>query len=503
MNQPDDILYLPAERLTGLSDALSGLTLGLEWAEDRGSFAILDCFDQRLRRTSRLLLRQDDRLVLFTAEGTVLEQPALGDARFVADFADGPVKAALADLSPLRALLDVTRGGIRNGRLALIDDEGKTHARADLRLLELDGGRSVVLAAPHGLRGYDKALRQLTDHLRDCGAGPLTDGGLYQAIDPDRIDYIAKPAVVIGHDETAFSAANDLISNYIAVARANEDGIVADHDTEFLHDYRVALRKIRSVLSLFRGVYHQQQTEMLKTRFSRLMAPTGRLRDLDVYLLEKQHYFDLLPASLHTGVERMFDLIGAEREAEQARLTKHLQGARYGKEIAALADLFERREKLRHGENAGRSSHDLASELIWKRYRKICKTAAALTADSPDVEVHALRIQCKKLRYLMEFFGPVFPAKPFNSLLKPLKQLQESLGLFNDYGVQQISLQGFMDKLQAEPQGLEVAQSVGALIAVLHQRQLEERARIGAAFDQFYSEHTQRTFRALFHDGKE
>jgi ABC-type methionine transport system ATPase subunit len=50
---------------------------------------------------------------------------------------------------------------------------------------------------------------------------------------------------------------------------------------------------------------------------------------------------------------------------------------------------------------------------------------------------------------------------------------------------------------------LELAQSVGALVAVLHQRQLEERGKVVDSFAHFNSAGTQKTFRDLFHGGKE
>ena len=101
----------------------------------------------------------------------------------------------------------------------------------------------------------------------------------------------------------------------------------------------------------------------------------------------------------------------------------------------------------------------------------------------------------------MEFFGPLFPKRDFMSVLKPLKHLQDNLGLFNDYAVQQVSLQGLPWGGSERPDAvkLEAAQSVGALIAVLHRRQLEERVKVVESFAQFNSPQMQKTFRDLFH----
>lgn len=462
-------------------------------------FTVLDCFDQSLREAGLLLFAARDRLELLLPDGRDLSQT--GAAGFVGDLPEGPVRDVLAGVvSPLRRLLPVGTGELREGTLALLDDEGKTQARALLHLFTHTGGADVLLATPRGLRGYDAALVRLRDRLIACGGAAVEGDALYRGLFPDLASYTNKPALRIAPDETAFQTARAIIASLIPVMRANEPGIIADLDTEFLHDYRVALRKIRSVLSLFRGVFDPDQTVRLKARVSALMTPTGRLRDLDVYLLEREQFEDLLPEGLSGGLDAMFDLFAAERATAQARLAKHLQSGRYAREIEALRKIFSGGKALRRGARADIPSHDLACKLIWKRYRTICRMASDIGAHTEDAEIHQLRIHCKKLRYLMEFFGPAFPADAFAPLLKSLKKLQDSLGLFNDYSVQQASLRAFVTDLgDHQPHGIEIAQSVGALIAVLHRRQAEERDRITGSFETFSSPQVRRAFHDLFH----
>ena len=491
-------------------DSLAGGSFGkltpvLTWDEGMAHFTILDCFDQSLRHSDRLLLEIGGSFDLLMADGQILSQSANRKGQFVTNFQEGPVKTALADISPLRSLLPVGSGELRQGTLALMDDDQKTHCRAYLHALTDTGGSGVILITLQGLRGYDKSLNALRNQIAVCGGRTLDHDGLYTEIFPRKVAYNAKPEIAIKPDDATYDAASDIISTYLPIARANEGGIIADHDTEFLHDYRIALRKIRSVLSLFKEVYDADQTADLKARFSDLMTPTGRLRDLDVYLLEKQRSYDLLPTSLHSGLDAMFKMFTAERKAAQAKLADHLRSTRYQTEIASLTKLFGKRKKLKSGSNASLAAQDYACSLIWKRYRKVCKIGAAIGPEMPDAEVHALRIHCKKLRYLMEFFGPLFPKPAFKSLLRPLKLLQDNLGLFNDYSVQQISLQDFLRNASDKPSGsnLAIAQSVGALTAVLHGRQIEERAKIVESFAQFNGPETQATFRDLFHDGRD
>ena len=105
----------------------------------------------------------------------------------------------------------------------------------------------------------------------------------------------------------------------------------------------------------------------------------------------------------------------------------------------------------------------------------------------------------------MEFFSPLFPMPDFKSLLKPLKHLQENPGLINDCSVQQASLQGYLREGHEWGDGveLEVAQSVSALIVVLHHRQFEEQGKIVESFAQFRNPQTQEAFRDLFHDRRD
>ncbi|MGV8986973.1 MAG: CHAD domain-containing protein [Cypionkella sp.] len=504
-----DCYFLPGDAAESLANgSVAKLTPTLAQDDLATPVTVLDNFDNSLRQSGRLLLDTGTALELLGADGSVLTQPAKRKGQFVADLPEGTVKQALSDLTPLRSLLPIATGTLHHAVLGFVDDAQKTHCRAALQTLTSTAGEttgaSVVIVTLEGLRGYDKALAALRDRVEVCGGTALNIDALYAHLFPDLIPTDTKPKVEITADHTAFEAANAIIAAYIPALRAHEAGIIADHDTEFLHDYRIALRKIRSVLSLFKGVYRADQTADLKARFSKLMAPTGRLRDLDVYLLERQKYYDLVPMTLHTGLNTMFAMFAKERKAERIKLARHLRSKHYAREIAGLEHVFTKRKKLASGPNADLGAHDYACALIWKRYRKICRVAGAIGPDTDDAEVHALRIHCKKLRYLMEFFAPVFPKPEFKSLIKPLKTLQDNLGLINDCVVQQASLQHFLRGPGKWPHGVdvEVAQSVGALTTVLHARQVEERAKTVLSFAAFNSPETQQTFRDLFHTAK-
>ena len=464
-------------------------------------FDLLDDFDGSIRAAGQVLIQTGPCLILHDEDGA-LAQKAGRPGTLVADLAAGPVRAALREVSPLRSLLSMGSGTLRQRQLSLTDDEGKTQVRAQLTTLQPKGkGVPVTFAALQGLRGYDSARDALRRHLEAAAPGADSLAAVPGLLFPDHVPYTAKPAIPVAGDDPAWRVANAIVTAYLQVARRNEAGIVADHDTEFLHDYRVTLRKIRSVVSLFKGVYAEAQTTELKQATSELMAPTGRLRDLDVYLLARDDYFAMLPPSLHEGLGLMFTMLEKERRRAQKAVAADLTSAGHDRAMAGLQALFATPDRPLKGPEADRPVRDYARQLIWKRYRKACKIARGITAQTPDAQIHELRIVCKKLRYLIEFFAPLFPPEAVKPLLKPLKKLQDTLGLFNDYSVQQVALRDFMQAHEpiGQKKDLILAQSIGALIAVLHVRQTEERARIMSRFSRFDSAEIRAQFRTLFH----
>ena len=487
---------------TLLQDAdLGKLHLALDEGEGTSAFALLDTFDAQVAAAGLLLVLTDAGLHLLGGTEALVQERAEPD--FIAQMPAGPVTKRLSGIvSPLRTLMTVAEGTLSRHGLRVLDDNEKTHLRGTLWVLDAGKAGAVSVSALTPLRGYDKTLGKVKAAL-SAAAGNGKVGTMLEASAALRGEdpaLIGKTRIVMSADEKAFKAANDIIRAQLVAARRQEDGIGADLDSEFLHEYRVALRRVRSVISLFKGVYDEKQTADLKARFGAIMARTGRLRDLDVYLIERDRYLALVPEGFRPGIGKLFDMFAAQRDLEHAKLTAYLDSKAYEKEMAKLEKLFDKTKALSKGPESNRHALDYAKALIWKRYRKVCKIARGIDDATPDEQVHELRIECKKLRYLMEFFAPLFGDAEVRKLIKALKKLQDNLGNFNDYSVQQAALQEQADALagSSEPDTVEIATGIGGLVTVLHNKQLEERARVTASFAAFDSEETQAQFRTLF-----
>ena len=480
--------------------ALEGLRLVQDHSSAWLRYRLLDCQDQSLRTSGRVLLDYDGALLLLSDSDAARVQPAAPQGTFPADLPEGPVRALTHKMFPLRCFLIFATGSLQKVALRVVDDETKTQLRMECVTFDGDGTQGrLSLVTLSSLRGYTRAPQRVRAALRGAGATRGSAARIFAALAPEVAPYVSKPQTDFRQAETAFDVAVQTIANYIRVARENEAGVIADLDSEFLHDYRVALRKVRSVLSLFKDVFGIVQTAEMKAAFADLMAPTGRLRDLDVYLMEQDDYFALLPSSLHPGLRLMFETFAAERDSAHAGLAKHLKSRAYHDQITALAAQFDHPGGFVRGEAGAQPAAAYARKLIWKRYRRICKIASGIDETTPDAEVHALRIACKKFRYLVEFFAPLFAGKSAKRVIKRMKVLQDNLGAFNDYSVQQETLLAFVAQSPAlrGGRGIEAAQSIGALIAILDQRQRDERARVMENFTRFNSAGTRAHIHAI------
>lgn len=464
---------------------------------------LLDTFDSDLRQSDRILIQQRRNITLLDAtSGVLTTQSCPMNWHFTKELPDQPVKSSLADISPLRAMISIAQSNLQVGRLSLLDSNMKTHVRVHLYTFSQDQEEKTVgIVQP--LRGYERNCRILLDKLNNENlAVEINIAKIYGIFGATTGIYNAKPAVAIRPDEHAIDVANSIIRAFLNVARQNEPGAIADLDTEFIHDYRVSLRKVRSVLSLFKGVYARKDTDKLKNAFSMIMKNTNQLRDLDVYLLDREAYFSMLPEQLHDGLKVMFDIVADDRSREQRKVARYLGSDEYNETIENLRHLFESPGSVEPGPMAEKYTFDFACQLIQKRYGKVCKIANSITDDTPDEIVHDLRIECKKLRYLMEFFSPLFSKDEVKKLIKSLKIFQDNLGRFNDFSVQQLSLQKLLKTHDdTDRYNMRLAASIGGLITVLNRLQLNERAKVMQNFLAFDSMETKKSFHALFNQG--
>jgi len=492
----------------GLLAALAA-EFGLESAPEYGATVVYaDSFDWRLYQQGCLLHSHGSCWTLYHGDsGEVTVQqggPELQASCRARDFPPGGLRELLEPVLGIRCLLPLATVHLSGRQVRLLNKDDKTVARIVVESQQPAGSeRPHRLVRLFGVRGYGRDQENVRRILAEAGvaevASPLigfTEG--CRAMGRSPLDYSPKFALELDGGETAREAMARIYLTLLDTINRNIPGVLADYDPEFLHDLRVAVRRTRSGLSLVKQVLPGPVSDRFSRVFSRLGAFTGPTRDLDVYLLAQESCLGRLPPSLRPGLQEFFAGMARRRQIEQKKLVRALRAKKTRAALNAWQQTLKRRDR-QPAPLAGMPVRDLAGRIVLKRFKRVARDGHALDAATPDAEVHRLRIQCKKLRYAMEFFGSLYPRHELQTLVRHLKQLQDILGNFNDLSVQQEMLRLTLKTLPAgSRRTLDQAAALGGLLQSLFQEQQELRAHFTEAFAQFGDEETTALFHELF-----
>ena len=142
---------------------------------------------------------------------------------------------------------------------------------------------------------------------------------------------------------------------------------------------------------------------------------------------------------------------------------------------------------------------DLACNRIYKKYRNVVKTGNLILENAEDEMLHVLRIHCKKLRYLMEFFSSLFSRKKINVLIAQLKKLQDNLGDFNDLCVQEEYLLNITKELPTtQGQLKKTLVAIGSLVGTLGRERQMVKDAFAETLTDFASPENKKLFQELF-----
>lgn len=230
--------------------------------------------------------------------------------------------------------------------------------------------------------------------------------------------------------------------------KLSKEGILNDYSNPiYLHDFRVSIRKIRVYLTQLNNYFNNSKLKQFKKDFRYLAKLTNETRDLDVYILKFNNYKDLLPKNKQNNLNNLIEYLKNKKEIEYKNLVKILQEDKYKNliedfDISIISDnLFKKKSK---------KAIKVAFKNLSKLYTTIIEDGCMLDKNSPNSKFHKLRIKCKKLRYLIELFSPLYCQQNGTNLIKELKVIQTLLGDFNDFEVHQHKLKFFVNELNIQ-----------------------------------------------------
>lgn len=352
---------------------------------------------------------------------------------------DDDVRATLERPKRLRALVPIAEANFRRQSWTLGKGAHAIEAHLDRGWLAAAGRRAQV--SELSLRLVDGDIDGLFDIAERLGervpllpepASKAQRGALLYigtAMAPTKAG-----AVRLTLDDDPREAFRTIALDCLAHLHANHTGATTTSDPEYIHQMRVATRRLRAAMRMFRPVLPGDFTAVLMAPLRELMTVLGRTRDLDVLIAEIiRPVADALP-----GEPRMADMLAVVTDrlySARQEAVAFLAGPRY-------ARLHMTAARLLHGDGfqppplaADAEPPPTLATFADRRLRKMQSTVEQLAeharADDPT-SLHALRIAIKRLRYAIEFFGALLPGDAGARVVRRLATLQDELGQLND-----------------------------------------------------------------------
>lgn len=256
---------------------------------------------------------------------------------------------------------------------------------------------------------------------------------------------------------------------------ANQAAAADGRDPEGVHQMRVALRRLRSALALFRPVLADDHFDWLDREAKWLADALGPARDWDVFIAEL-----LPPVTDASPGDPALACLAETARREQARgyvrVRAALEAPRTTAFILELGAWIESRG-WRDGvagpvaEMLDQPIRSFADPLLDRLHRKALKRGRGF-ADLPVEQRHRVRIALKKLRYAVEFFLEIYPGKRSRRFRRALEGMQEALGHLNDVA----AAHSLLERLSPAPEDpaarLEALRLGGGMVIGWHQRGL-------------------------------
>jgi inorganic triphosphatase YgiF len=406
-----------------------------------------------------------------TAENTLMLQ-ALPDPTLQQFFADDTVRTALrpvftTEFSRSRRLLEwpegdviefsLDRGEIRAGERtrSISEVELELKSGAPGRLFELALGLQGSI--PLRLENVSKAER---GYRLATGATLAPEKAFTPALNPD---------------ETLATAFVRIAQSCIAHLQANETGVLYEDDPEFVHQMRVASRRLRSAFSIFADLISKERLIPIREELRWLAGELDGARNWDVFVLQT-----LPPVCAafpeHDGLRWLAAQSAEARQQANAQAREAVASARYHKFLLTFGawlatDAWRAQSNGNSSETLEPFLLDFAARVLQKRHKQLKKRGGRLATQTPD-ERHAIRIAAKKLRYAAEFFSSLFPRKRTRRYIDALATLQDILGAMNDSATTTTLMQGVAtaesDTLQHQAKGVVLGWAAGASHAQLN-----------------------------------
>lgn len=236
---------------------------------------------------------------------------------------------------------------------------------------------------------------------------------------------------------SAAEAFRILASQGMQTWQANLMGTLTAQDEEFVHQFRVSLRRLNSLLKVFKPALPGRFQGRWTKRVKALSQITGDVRDLDVM---RAGILEPMLQSADLSVREPAEAAVAALDQARHEAGEQVQQLRYGGPVLLFARDLHDLDTDDFPKNLPRFAE---KQLAGLHRRAVKRLAGTLKAPTPE-SAHRFRIALKHLRYSCEFFAPLFDNAEMMEYAKAVAGLQDAFGFINDFHVALSRLQGWV-----------------------------------------------------------
>ena len=288
----------------------------------------------------------------------------------------------------------------------------------------------------------------------------------YALLSDERRKPVPAQRIALERNATAGHAFATIARACLEQLRGNQPVVNGTDDPEGIHQMRVALRRLRALVSVFRKAMDPQAASFFQRKCRWLHAALGPARDWDVFILET-----LKPLTASLGDDPALAKLrkNAERFRRNAR-----EDARRTLACPELTEFLIRADAWCSNGGVSAFGSDGAKALdepalAWaertlrKRARRLRRAVRDPSRLTPK-ELHAARISAKKLRYTAEFFQGFYRDKTFSRYIGPLRKIQNVLGVVNDTATSRVLVNALERHMASEGNAAEAARAAGLVL---------------------------------------
>ncbi len=326
-------------------------------------------------------------------------------------------------------------------------------------------------------------MRQMIDSAYMAEQFSMADPPSWHKSDP----------LVLSPENSAEDGVGEAVRNGITHLTKNEACVLARSHEEGVHQMRVAVRRLRSRISLYNGLLPGSQTNRLTGELKWLIGALGPARDWDVFVSETMApAMAVMPEDPDLALLRQRAMQRRDRGYRTAQAA--IRSRRYARLKARLEAWAAKRAWRQAGDGVAPDSRldapirEFAARVLEARHRKVIRRGARLRQMDAE-ERHRLRIQIKKLRYAVEFLESLYSDNAVQPYLAALKLLQDSLGAMNDLSVARTLTADLIGGTRGADKRLRLAYAAG-LVAGCAAHGQEQVTQLPAAWTQFASRET-------------